>query len=256
MAIKFSNANIKIKKLSKVEKLSKRFLQNKRKVYSFDMLSGHSCPFANECLSKAMKREDGSTYIQDGDNTQFRCFSASQEAQYPNVYKPRKENTDAMKALATRGNATATANAIINAMPENLGICRIHVSGDFFNRVYFDAWLQVAKRNPDRLFYAYTKSLVFWVNRINDIPENFVLTASRGGLDDYLIEKHNLREAKVVFDENYNELPIDNDDSHAAIPDTKSESFALLIHGSQPKGSDASKALQVIKRNKKARQNA
>ena len=136
------------------------------------------------------------------------------------------------------------------------GICRIHVSGDFFNQVYFDAWLQVAKRNPNRLFYAYTKSLVFWLNRLNDIPENFVLTASRGGLDDDLIEKHDLREAKVVFDENYKELPIDDDDSHAAIPDTKNESFALLIHGSQPKGSDASRALQVIKRNKKARENA
>lgn len=251
--VRFSNANSKLKKLYAVDSLSK-WLDNKRKVYSFDMLSGHNCPFANECLSKAMTRDDGTRYIEDGDNTQFRCFSASQEAQYPNVYKPRKENSDAMRAIATRDNENATADLLCDNMPDNLGICRIHVAGDFFNQVYFDAWILVAKRNPDKLFYAYTKSLPFWVARLGDIPDNFVLTASRGGLSDDLIEKQDLREALVVFDENYEALPIDDDDSHAAIPETRDQSFALLIHGSQPKGSDASKALQTIKRNRKAKQ--
>jgi len=253
--IRFANANTKLKKLYSVDSLS-RWLENKRKIYSFDMLSGHNCPFANECLSRAMTRDDGSKYIRDGRNTQFRCFSASQEAQYPNVYEPRKANSDAMRAIATRDNVQATADLLSENLPDNLGICRIHVAGDFFNQVYFDAWLEVARRNPDRLFYAYTKSLPFWVARLGEIPDNFVLTASRGGLSDHLIDEYGLREARVVFSEDYDELPIDDDDSHAAIPETRNESFALVIHGSQPKGSDAGKALQKIKRKKRELQAA
>jgi hypothetical protein len=38
---------------------------------------------------------------------------------------------------------------------------------------------------------------------------------------------------------------IDHDDYHAAFG---AESFALLIHGTQPKGSTASQALQELKR--------
>jgi hypothetical protein len=40
-------------------------------------------------------------------------------------------------------------------------------------------------------------------------------------------------------------LEIDHDDTHAAFG---KDNFALLIHGTQPAGSAASKALQVIKR--------
>jgi hypothetical protein len=37
------------------------------------------------------------------------------------------------------------------------------------------------------------------------------------------------------------------DDSHASRPDIKNKNLALLIHGVQPRNSDASKALQKIK---------
>ena len=79
-----------------------------------------------------------------------------------------------------------------------------------------------------------------------------IFTASRGGREDYLIEKHNLREAVVVFSEReaYDKgLEIDHDDSHAARPSLRNQSFALLIHGTQPKNTDAAKALQVLRKN-------
>jgi hypothetical protein len=82
---------------------------------------------------------------------------------------------------------------------------------------------------------------------------NFILTASRGGRDDHLIVGHDLRESVVVFSEQeaYNKgLEIDHDDSHAARPDLAQNSFALLIHGVQPKGSIASEALKILKRDK------
>ena len=48
-------------------------------VYSFDLLSGVTCPFAQDCHSRVVVRADGSRSIQDGKRTLFRCFSASQE---------------------------------------------------------------------------------------------------------------------------------------------------------------------------------
>lgn len=246
--IKFSNANTKIKKLYKVAELSP-WLSNKRKVYSFDLLSGHSCPFASDCLSKAIQ-VDGKRKIKDGPNTKFRCFSASQEVVYTNTYKRRKANFESLRHLET---SQDMADLIQSVMPKNTGIVRIHVAGDFFNYKYFLAWIKTAERNPDTLFYAYTKSLVFWIRAMEShgIPSNLVLTASRGGRRDDLIDSYQLRESIVVFSEQEAEnknLVIDYDDSHAARPDLSGDSFALLIHGVQQKGSEAADALKTLKR--------
>ena len=140
---------------------------------------------------------------------------------------------------------------IDNSLPKDAGIVRIHVAGDFFNQEYMHAWYAVALNNPRTLFYAYTKSLRYWLS-VREFPEiwNFVLTASYGGTHDHLIDEFNLRSAKVVFSEAEAAelgLAIDHDDTHAAKPSLRDDSFALLLHGTQPKDSDASKALKALK---------
>lgn len=245
--LKFSHANAKTVGLLEVPAIS-NFLV-KRKVYSLDLLSGYTCPMAKDCLSKAVVQADGSRRIQDGPHTKFRCFSASQEVQYKNTFAARKYNFDLIRHAGT---VARIASAIERSMPRNLGVCRIHVAGDFFNQRYFDAWLAVAKNNPDRLFYAYTKNLPCWIRRRSQVDnlDNFVLTASYGGKKDDIIGRYNLRFAQVVYsvDEAIDlKLPIDHDDSHAANPSTQTNSFALLIHGTQPKGSEASVALKALK---------
>jgi len=244
--VKFSVANAKIEALSSVAELQS-YLTNGREVYSFDLLSGHSCPFAHDCLSKAVVK-DGKRSIKDGLHTQFRCFSASQEVAFTNVYNLRENNFTAVRSLKS---SKEIADLIQSAMPPDLGICRIHVGGDMFNQVYFDAWLEVARNNPDRLFYAYTKSLIYWVNRLDSIPSNFVLTASRGGRLDHMIEEYNLRSSVVVFSVEEAQalgLEIDHSDEFAARPSIKNTNFALLIHGQQPKGSEASAAIKELKK--------
>ena len=80
------------------------------------------------------------------------------------------------------------------------------------------------------------------------LPENLVLTASRGGKHDDLIDLHGWKEALVVYSEQEaidKGLEINHDDTHAAFGE---ENFALLIHGTQPKGSMASQALSAIKK--------
>ena len=247
--VTFSEANAKIEALAEVESL-KKYLEGK-KVYSFDLLSGYSCPFAKECLSKAVEDSQGKRTIKDGPDTKFRCFSASQEVQYTGVYNRRKSNLDNLRNF----NTIELVKEIIAAMPKDLGVCRIHVAGDFFNEKYFVAWLAIAKLFPTKLFYAYTKSLKYWVNNaamVDSLP-NFILTASYGGRDDVMIDEHSLRASTVVFSEQEAEdlgLEIDHDDSHAADPELKNQDFALLIHGTQPKDTEASKALQLLRKNK------
>ena len=252
--MKYSTANTKLKKLYKLADttlarwLDRKVGRSKAKVYSFDLLSGVDCPFAYLCKSKAEVQEDGSRRIKDGPNTEFRCFSASQEVLFTNVYNSRKNNHDDIHNCET---ALDMADALCDTLPKDAGVVRIHVSGDFFNPEYFKAWIIVAARNPSILFYAYTKSLQYWLHCRDIVPENLVLTASRGGRHDHLIEEHGLRSAKVVFSVAEAEclgLEIDNDDSHASNPAIRDQDFALLIHGVQPKGSEAANALKILKK--------
>ncbi len=249
--LKFGDANTKLKKLAKKYDVI---------VKTFSLPSGHSCPGAKECLSKA-DRVTGK--VKDGKDTQFRCFQASLEALYPSLRVSVWHNFELIKAALMsawrygRHQKTAVADLICDSLPKKFDVMRVHVGGDFFNQVYFDAWMEVARRNPDKHFYAYTKSLNHWAPRLEEkfdghsIPSNFVLTASRGGKHDWLITEHGLKCAEVVFAEeeaDAQQLEIDHDDSHAAFG---KESFALLLHGTQPKGSAAAEALREIKRRAK-----
>ena len=245
--LKFSKANAKTQALANDAELAE-YLQGNRKIYSLDLLSGYSCPYAEKCLSKAVELPNGKRKIKDGKKTEFRCFSASQEVQYTNVYNLRRHNFE----LLRNAHHTDMVKIINDSLPPNAGIVRIHVAGDFFSREYMQAWYTVAMLNPSVLFYAYTKSLRFWVGGITELPtlHNFVLTASYGGRDDHMIDEFNLRSARVVFSEAEAEelgLAIDHDDSHAAKPTLRDDSFALLIHGTQPAGSEASIALKELK---------
>jgi hypothetical protein len=244
--LKFSPANAKTYALANIPELSK-FLQNGRKIYSLDQLAGWSCPFADKCLSKVHVDSNNKRTIKDGPNTEFRCFSASQEVVYPGVYNLRKYNFD---LINKQSKDSDVIKLLQESMPKNLGICRIHVDGDFSSPKYFYGWLNFATLHPDRLFYAYTKSLPYWVKYrylVDKVP-NFILTASYGGRTDHLISQENLRYAKVIFTEaDAKKLPIDHDDSHAAVPEWKNNNFALLLHGVQPKGSEAAKALVKLK---------
>ena len=254
--LRFSDANTKLKGLYKVEALAEWLKfgrwDRKAKVYSLDLLSGWSCPFAKDCKSKVYETgeltEKGNkqTYLQDGKDTIFRCFSASQEVLLPNVYNKRKANYDALRSAESQ---LELQRMLGQALPIDAGIVRIHVGGDFFNRDYMLAWATIAEANPNTLFYAYTKSLRWWVELREYIDglDNFVLTASRGGSEDHLIKEHGLREAVVVYSEEQADmlgLEIDHDDSHAAL---NGGDFALLIHGTQPKGSEAGKAVRELK---------
>jgi hypothetical protein len=195
--------------------------------WSFNLPSGWSCPHAKNCLSKA-ERDTGK--ITNGKDQTYPCYSARVE-RYPAVRKLVWDNFDGL----TSRDHDSMVSLLLDALPAKATNVRIHGGGDFFSQTYFDAWLTVCSLRPNVNFWAFTKSLPFWVKRINDIPDNLSLTASFGGRSDHLIHEHNLRYALVVNSPEEAErlgLPIDNNDTHAMI---RCGSFALLLNSKKKK---------------------
>lgn len=207
-------------------------------IYTFSLPAGYTCPAAKLCQSFA-NRQSGR--ITDGKDMTFRCFAASQESTYPSVRAARWHNFDLLKGLSM----SDMFKLINRCLPMDAEIVRVHVSGDYFSADYLNAWLFVARMHPDVLFYSYTKSVHFIPA---NIPENFRITCSEGGKYDSLIGDR--KRAKVILDPLEADIlgiDIDHDDSHAYNGDS---TFALLIHGVQPKGTKASEAIRTLKANK------
>ena len=180
-------------------------------VYEFNLPAGHSCPFAKDCKIK-VDRETGKF---ETIGKVFRCYAASAE-RFPAVRKSRWDNFEGIKK----------GDEII--IPKDATHIRIHSSGDFFSQEYFDQWLDVCRKNPKVKFWAFTKSIPFWVARLNEIPNNLTLQASIGSYKDDLTKQYNLKFAQVFSDKDEaiaSGLPIDTDDSYAM---SGIQSFALL----------------------------
>lgn len=77
---------------------------------------------------------------------------------------------------------------------------RIHVSGDFYSSDYLAKWVKIANDNPDKIFYAYTKSVPI-VKEYKDkygLPDNLIITYSYGGKFDDMIDPVNDRHVIVI----------------------------------------------------------
>ncbi len=207
----------------------------------FNLPAGKTCPGALFCKSFAVVDNNGKRSIRDGEHTQFRCFAASSEVQYDGAFYNRKNNLETVVNYLQTGidHAAEQINvALQHFKTRKTELVRIHESGDFFSLAYLQAWVKVAQMNPNLKFYCYSKSLhIFQEFGIENLPSNFYLTASYGGAFDNLIDAGVFpRYSKVVMtddDANRLGLEVDHDDSHCF----GDKPFALLVHGTQPKGS-------------------
>jgi hypothetical protein len=205
----------------------------------FSLPAGHTCPYAEYCKTLVPRDREKTHNTLIKDYGELRCYAANAETQYPATQASRWRNKDLLDLYpGVDGKAKLIINSIAfyEYVKEPMTLLRVHESGDFYHLDYFDAWLKVAKFRPDILFYAYTKSLPFWIQRQKEIPPNFKFVASYGGQYDEYITKYKLRYAKV-FD-TYEELlssglELNIDDTLAYNTDAN---FALLLHGTQKKG--------------------
>ena len=261
--LSFGNGNSKLKALRKAAAAELEIPESRVRVLTLTLPAGWSCPGANECLAFA---DPVTGKIWDSPELKFRCFEASAE-RYENVRQQNWHNFNLLRKLIGENAAYAIAALILASIkdatkkfkPDDVVIIRIHVGGDFYSTKYLEGWAMALRATtlpqnqpmPRVIGYAYTKSL-HHVAKLRQawqpLPENFVLTASEGGKYDHLIQSlKGLKVAKVVFSPEQaqsEELEIDHDDSHAVFG---KESFGLLIHGTQPKGSQSAKALSSLK---------
>ena len=207
----------------------------------FDLPAGYTCPGARECQSRYHRQDNR---IVDGKHTRFRCFAASQETR-PNVRARRDSNLKLIKQ--TTDIPRLLVDSLNYRLERKTTHVRWHSSGDFFSYPYAKAVLVAAMETPDLIHYFYTKSLHFFLDV--PLPSNVYLTASYGGQYDRLIDEgHFPRNARVVCTEGEAAslgLAIDHDDSHCYTG--APHPFALLVHGTQPKGSVTGKAIQLRK---------
>tara|TARA_R110001592_G_C13073893_1_gene742048 strand:+ start:84 stop:1055 length:972 start_codon:yes stop_codon:yes gene_type:complete len=220
----------------------------------FSLPAGYTCPFATVCKSfaaKAGQKFSDGTSIKQGKEAEFRCYAARAQAQYPSANKSAFKNFDLLRDTNKEGGEVAMTQLIIKSFKhaglEGTKVFRIHESGDFFSANYMKAWFEVAKTFPTTRFYAYTTSLEYWVSNRGSVPSNMKMIASMDKNNTEIIMSNNLRYSVVVYSaEQAGELglKIDVDDSLAWGTD---DNFALLLHGQQPKGSEAAEALKKIK---------
>ena len=228
----------------------------------FSLPAGYTCPFATVCKNfpakwegpvkggKWKKPTSWEKNIKPGPQAEIMCYAARAQGQYPATNIKAFKNLDLLKRVKTK---EKMANLIIKSMEYHgfagTDILRIHEAGDFFSQDYLDAWIEVAKRMPQTLFYAYTVSLPYYMARKNSLPKNFKVIASMDKHNEKFIMDNDLRYSTVVGSEEEARelgLPIDVDDSIAWGSD---DNFALVIHGSQPKGSEAA---ETLKQNRKS----
>ena len=220
MTLKFSFYN------SKIHKLAKHLGLPINSVIAFDLPAGHTCPMADKCKATANKITGR---ITDGKNMQFRCYAASTEVVFPSARQNRWHNFEELKK------STNMSGLIEESLPRDVKVVRIHSSGDFFNEKYFEAWCKVAKNHPEINFFGYTKVLPYV--KANK-PDNFKLVYSYGGkLDDKLENEPVSYVVNSMQDAINKGLPVscqsDPADDYDYIMSQKS--FALVIHGMQPK---------------------
>ena len=200
--------------------------------------SGFTCPGAKLCLTFTNRK---TRKVKRGKDGEVYCYAAMMEAYSPayqaiawynfELFQPVYDDVEGMLELYQES---------IDMAP-NLLIFRSGVSGDVKTPQQAEALYRLAQSRPKVLFYAYTKSVTFfdqWLNKEGEVLPNFMVTCSLGGKYDDLVLERGYKYARIVKDKAEADalgLELDHDDTHAMQP---GKSFAQLVHGVQPKGSE------------------
>ena len=163
--------------LTQNSKMKKTSLKNNAKIFNFSIpayktKSGRvTCPFAAACVKYC--------YAQKGNYTRFPIVQEVQEKKYE---------------ISKQNNFNSLMNAEIKK--KKATHIRIHDSGDFYSVKYLQKWVQIAEFNPSIIFYAYTKSIKFFVDGLL-LPDNMKIIFSEGSKTDELINPKTDRHARI-----------------------------------------------------------
>jgi hypothetical protein len=196
--------------LTQNKKLKKTSIANNKRVLNFSLPaykteSGKTvCPFAKDCIKY--------------------CYAQKGNYRYPSVKKGLNKRYE----LSKTKNFVPMMNATITL--ERPTHVRIHDSGDFYSVEYLNKWLEIAKQNKDVIFYAYTKSIKFFINGLK-LPKNLKIIFSEGSKLDNLIDTNKHRHAKIFKSEaeliNAGYINASNNDLNAI---TDNKKVGLVYH--------------------------
>ena len=157
--------------------MKKTSKENNAKIFNFSIpayktRSGKvTCPFADSCVKFC--------YAQKGNYTRFPKVQELMEEKY--------------KISKTNNFITLMNEEIKKKKATHV---RIHDSGDFYSTEYLNKWVQIANDNKEVIFYAYTKSIKFFVNGLL-LPKNLKIIFSEGSKTDNLIDVDKHRHARI-----------------------------------------------------------
>ena len=163
--------------LTQNSKMKKTSLKNNAKIFNFSIpayktKSGKvTCPFAAACVKYC--------YAQKGNYTRFPIVQELMEKKYE---------------ISKQNNFNSLMNEEIKK--KKATHVRIHDSGDFYSVKYLSKWIQIAEFNPSIIFYAYTKSIKFFVDGLL-LPDNMKIIFSEGSKHDELINIKEHRHARI-----------------------------------------------------------
>lgn len=132
------------------------------------------------------------------------CYARNGTYLFPQVRAKHERNLMRVLDDLDRWAADMTAEVRVKARRRPPGkplIVRIHDAGDFFSDDYTLAWVRIARRCPDVIFYAYTKQVERFKRLVEPCqPGNLLWVYSYGGREDHLIDPDRDRVADVFPD--------------------------------------------------------
>lgn len=131
----------------------------KSKNNSFSMLAGpkYGCPGATPACKD--------------------CYAMKGRHQMAVVQTALGKNWRLMRNMEHNRAHKKALRMLLNIIPKNAKIFRIHESSDFYNQWYVNIWTAVIRSRPDVKFWAYTRSFHLNYQKMVRLP-NFALWAS------------------------------------------------------------------------------
>lgn len=208
--LKLIENNKQIKKKNQVFSISNSKL-DKNNIASFNLPQGFTCPFAGECLKF--------------------CYASKGNYRFPSVKNKYQKNYK----LSLTDDFINIVNDSIESLP-NVDFFRIHSSGDFYNKKYINKWIQIAKDNPEKVFYAYTKSIILFKGL--QLPNNLLIIQSEGTKKDSIYLDYTKPFARIFKTKEQIEQAVKNDNfidaSESDLQAVKGillkKNIALLLH--------------------------
>ena len=87
-----------------------------------------------------------------------KCYAKKGNHTWPAVQNLLARNWKLLKHLEETDQHDAAVKAILEMIPQNLELFRIHESGDFFSQWYVDVWADAIAVRPNTKFWFYTRS--------------------------------------------------------------------------------------------------